>query len=92
MTLILLATSGLALIASPASAIDPCPDGNGRVIHGDRGNNILIGTEFDDTIYGGGGNDTIIGLGGHDNLYGGPGDARHPRRLLQRPALGRQRR
>ena len=52
-------------------------------LHGGLGNDVLIGTEFEDlldgfvgadVLAGRGGNDTIIGGGGHDTLSGGPGN------------------
>jgi Ca2+-binding RTX toxin-like protein len=42
-------------------------------ISGDAGNNILIGTDVDDTLLGGDGDDTLTGGGGFDALDGGAG-------------------
>jgi Ca2+-binding RTX toxin-like protein len=38
------------------------------------GNDVLYGTNLDDTIDGGGGDDRIYGLGGNDLLFGGSGN------------------
>src|SRR5258708_5751384 len=39
-----------------------------------NGADVIIGTNFKDTIYGLGGNDVLKGVGGADNPYGGAGD------------------
>ena len=49
-------------------------------LHGLAGNDVLIGSDADESgnpslgLFGGEGNDLLRGLGGADNLYGGPGD------------------
>ena len=43
-------------------------------ITGNEGNNLLIGTNDEDTVTGNGGNDFIIGRGGEDELLGGTGN------------------
>jgi Ca2+-binding RTX toxin-like protein len=40
---------------------------------GDGDNNIIFGSQTDDTIYGYGGDDTLIGGGGDDTIVGGTG-------------------
>lgn len=40
---------------------------------GSRGNDILTGTNLDESLYGRVGNDTLQGLGGNDILFGGSG-------------------
>ena len=42
-------------------------------LHGDEGNDMLIGTENADTLYGDAGEDKLEGGGGNDILYGGAG-------------------
>jgi Ca2+-binding RTX toxin-like protein len=42
-------------------------------IHGDDGDDFIVGGFFDDTLYGGEGNDMIFGARGHDTIYGGRG-------------------
>ena len=46
----------------------------GRQVVGTVGNNVLVGTAFQDVIYGGAGNDSLDGLAGSDYLAGGPGN------------------
>ena len=46
----------------------------GETIHGNSGNNMLVGTDGDDIIYGYGGNDKLYGGDGNDILYGGDGN------------------
>ncbi|MFH7828932.1 retention module-containing protein [Kluyvera chengduensis] len=46
----------------------------GETIHGNSGNNELVGTDGDDIIYGYGGNDDISGDAGNDIIYGGAGN------------------
>ncbi len=41
---------------------------------GDAGDDILVGSEFDDALTGSSGNDVIAGNGGADFIQGGPGD------------------
>ena len=61
-------------------ASDPTSDENeptpvpGETIHGNSGNNTLVGTDGDDIIYGYGGNDDISGGAGNDIIYGGAGN------------------
>lgn len=43
-------------------------------LHGDDGNDTLIGGENDEWIEGGGGDDSLLGQGGDDELMGGGGD------------------
>ena len=45
-----------------------------NVIHGQGGNDYLMGGPGDDTIYGGNGNDWIFGDAGFDELYGNAGN------------------
>lgn len=62
-----------ALIALSDGVRVPCA-GNGTVIAGTAGDDVLTGTPGTDTICGGPGDDEITGLGGGDQLYGGEGD------------------
>jgi Ca2+-binding RTX toxin-like protein len=48
----------------------------GKFVIGGDGDDVIIGTEYDDHLYGGAGNDVIYGLGGDDLLDGGVGDDR----------------
>ncbi len=41
---------------------------------GTGGNDLLLGTNADDTLNGGSGDDCIVGGGGNDTLNGGPGN------------------
>ena len=65
---------------STDSGSETTPDENaptpvpGETIHGDSGNNMLVGTDGDDIIYGYGGNDKLYGGDGNDILYGGDGN------------------
>ena len=63
--------------ASAGQAASPLAHAQGRnivaTLKGNKNNDLLIGTEFDDTIDGGGGDDVLQGLGGNDNLIGGAG-------------------
>ena len=43
------------------------------IINGDNGNNVLLGTDDDDTLNGKGGNDRLIGNKGDDKNNGGTG-------------------
>lgn len=45
----------------------------GRRINGGPGNQVIVGTEGDDTLRGGSGNDVLCGLAGDDTLRGGTG-------------------
>ncbi|MEI7781973.1 MAG: calcium-binding protein, partial [Planctomycetota bacterium] len=62
------ANGSLKLIYSNASA--PL----GRQVVGTVGDNVLVGTAFQDVIYGGDGNDSLNGLAGSDYLAGGRGN------------------
>jgi Ca2+-binding RTX toxin-like protein len=48
--------------------------GKNIIIHGDAGNDIIIGGAGIDTLYGDDGNDLIFGYRGADTLYGGAGN------------------
>lgn len=48
--------------------------GKNIIIHGDAGNDIIIGGAGTDTLYGDDGNDLIFGYRGADTLYGGAGN------------------
>jgi len=61
--------SGTAAININAAAV-----GNGLIISGNAGNNVLTGTVFVDTLNGNGGNDTVTGGAGDDTLNGGDGN------------------
>jgi Ca2+-binding RTX toxin-like protein len=76
LTATVLASAGLVTAgATPAAAIDLCPDDvQGQVINGDSGPNVIYGTDGPDVIHGHGGADTIYGLGGADTIYGDAGD------------------
>lgn len=41
---------------------------------GTEGDDVMVGTAYDDVIYGNGGNDLICGRDGNDTIYGGPGE------------------
>jgi Ca2+-binding RTX toxin-like protein len=43
-------------------------------IFGGGGNDLLLGSRYDDSLDGGDGNDTVNGGGGNDSLFGGRGD------------------
>lgn len=45
-----------------------------RILRGNDGNDLLVGTLFADLLEGGAGNDQIYGTGGTDQLAGGTGD------------------
>ncbi len=74
-----LALSGSILAVSPSTAAeDLCfgrpgtsiPPNESGAIHGTTGNDIILGTDGDDTIYGQGGNDRICSGSGHDTISG----------------------
>ena len=46
----------------------------GIILHGDNGNDTLIGGAGDDVLYGDAGNDTLYGNAGNDTLIGGLGN------------------
>lgn len=46
----------------------------GKVIKAKEGDDVIIGTRYDDTIHGGRGHDLLSGLSGDDKVYGGKGD------------------
>jgi Ca2+-binding RTX toxin-like protein len=70
----ILVAAGFTLVAgAPAQAIDACSLGQGSVINGTAGNDVLVGTDRNDIINGLGGADQIFGLGGLDLIYGGNG-------------------
>ena len=48
--------------------------GDNNLIHGDDGNDRIIGGQRRDTIYGSAGNDTLTGGADDDTLYGGDGE------------------
>ena len=50
--------------------------GNGAVINGTSGDDVIIGTAGNDVINGGSGNDTICGEGGNDTINAGSGNDR----------------
>jgi Ca2+-binding RTX toxin-like protein len=50
------------------------PETEIMTIYGTPGNDVIIGTGFEDLIYGYGGNDKICSLGEEDHVIGGPGD------------------
>ena len=45
----------------------------GRFVFGERGNDVIVGTDEDDILSGGFGDDLIVGKSGQDVVYGGPG-------------------
>ncbi len=47
----------------------------GHFIAGGGGNDIIIGSKYNDKIDGGGGDDDIYGLGGNDIIFGGVGSS-----------------
>lgn len=46
----------------------------GSLLHGGRGDDVLIGAKGSDKLYGAEGNDLLYGGSGHDQMYGGIGD------------------
>ena len=67
------------LNAVEADAIDGDVSTSGMAISGSSGNDVIIGTDYDDTIDGGGGNDVIYGDAsdnavGNDYIVGGDGN------------------
>lgn len=46
----------------------------GSDIHGQAGNDLLLGGAGNDSLYGQAGNDTLNGANGNDRLFGGPGN------------------
>jgi Ca2+-binding RTX toxin-like protein len=62
-------TTGTAAINIDARAV-----GNGLIMVGNNGANLIQGTAFDNTLTGNGGNDTLEGGAGNDILEGGAGN------------------
>lgn len=63
--------STLARVSRQDMIVEDAP---GVIINGTTGNDVIDGTQADDTINGGGGNDTIIDRWGDDIIDGGDGD------------------
>lgn len=58
-----------------SAAPTPAP-GDGRLLHGLGGDDVLSGDEYVDGLYGGDGADTLDGRAGNDALWGGAGPDR----------------
>lgn len=71
---VIVAALAVALVGTAAANHRPECGGERGTIVGDRGDNVLIGTERSDVIIGRAGADYIIGKGDQDLLCGGRGD------------------
>lgn len=63
-----------AIDALSCNGLAPTIFGAGGNIVGTSGNDVIVGTDGDETIDGGSGNDTICGEGGNDAINGGSGN------------------
>lgn len=59
--------------SDPTPAVGPLPDPEQQVLNGSDADDSLIGAASGETLNGLAGDDTLEGLGGRDSLYGGEG-------------------
>ena len=76
-------SSSPALVSAPTSTvaratiyIDGSASDCGLTIHGEDGNDTIIGSNYDDQLFGDAGTDSLVGSDGNDTLYSkdGSGD------------------